>query len=120
MARKRRDSRHKVVLICPLQGRFAQLPGNHLRGQGLLKSIDWRWNSLGHVESWPAETRPDWLAFSPSHAAIGMPIHFHLTANRGLVDEHLSFSECADLYAGADREPRASRRGARFIRDQRR
>lgn len=46
---------------------------------------------IGHAKVWSGETLAQWLAFLSELDAEGVRLHFHLHANRGLSDEHLSF-----------------------------
>jgi hypothetical protein len=48
---------------------------------------------LGHAKVWATDSLADWLALLGDLAAAGLRLHFHLHANRGLADEHLSFIE---------------------------
>ncbi len=56
------------------------------RGRALHLCFD-----LGHAKVWSEESLAEWLAFLASQAEIGARLHFHLHANQGLADEHLSF-----------------------------
>jgi hypothetical protein len=56
---------------------------------------------LGHAKVWSSEPLWDWLAFLDDLCADGFKLHFHLHANRGLADEHLSFQEAERLGATA-------------------
>jgi len=46
---------------------------------------------IGHAKVWSGETLGQWLAFLSELDGEGVRLHFHLHANRGLSDEHLSF-----------------------------
>lgn len=46
---------------------------------------------LGHAKVWSVEGLAEWLAFLAELDREGLRLHFHLHANRGLGDEHLSF-----------------------------
>lgn len=46
---------------------------------------------LGHAKVWSTGTLGDWLDLLEARRANGSRLHFHLHANQGLVDEHLSF-----------------------------
>lgn len=45
---------------------------------------------IGHVRVWSDRTLNDWLIFTKQLAARGFGIHFHIHANHGEVDEHIS------------------------------
>jgi sugar phosphate isomerase/epimerase len=58
---------------------------------------------LGHAKVWSTEGLGDWLGFLSELADHGRRLHFHLHANRGLSDEHLSFVTAERLgITGAD------------------
>lgn len=48
---------------------------------------------IGHAKVWSGETLDDWLAFADQLVSRGIRLHFHLHANAGLTDEHLSLAE---------------------------
>lgn len=48
---------------------------------------------IGHAKVWSGETLDDWLAFADELVTEGIRLHFHLHANAGLTDEHLSLAE---------------------------
>jgi hypothetical protein len=48
---------------------------------------------FGHAKVWSNQPLAEWLAFLMEIENAGKRIHFHLHANRGLSDEHLSFIE---------------------------
>jgi hypothetical protein len=48
---------------------------------------------FGHAKVWSDQTLSEWLSFLMELQNAGKQIHFHLHANRGLSDEHLSFIE---------------------------
>ena len=52
---------------------------------------------LGHAKVWSTEPLWNWLAFLDELCADGLELHFHLHANNGLADEHLSFQEAERL-----------------------
>ena len=52
---------------------------------------------IGHAKVWSNESLDDWLSFLDQLAAAGIRPHFHLHANRGLADEHLSLAEAEAL-----------------------
>ena len=52
---------------------------------------------IGHAKVWSSEPLWDWLAFLDDLCADGIELHFHLHANGGLSDEHLSFLEAERL-----------------------
>jgi len=59
---------------------------------------------IGHAKVWSTESLQDWLALLSELSAAGLRLHFHLHANRGLGDEHLSFLEAERLgITGPDR-----------------
>lgn len=77
---------------------------------------------IGHAKVWSAETLDDWLTFLDELNSQGIRLHFHLHANRGLIDEHLALAEAEamgicgpDGYFNADGYPGAYRTiGRRF------
>ncbi len=52
---------------------------------------------IGHAKVWSGETLDDWLAFMEELVTQGIRLHFHLHANGGLTDEHLSLAEAKTL-----------------------
>lgn len=48
---------------------------------------------IGHAKVWSGETLEDWLDFIDELVSHGIRPHFHLHANAGLTDEHLSLAE---------------------------
>lgn len=48
---------------------------------------------IGHAKVWSTSTLSEWLAFLRQLARQGIRHHFHLHANSGLMDEHLSLTE---------------------------
>lgn len=48
---------------------------------------------LGHAKVWSTEPLREWLDFLDELYAGGTDLHFHLHANHGLSDDHLSFLE---------------------------
>jgi hypothetical protein len=46
---------------------------------------------LGHAKVWSTDCLEEWLGFLEDLVNEGLRLHFHLHANRGLSDEHLSF-----------------------------
>ncbi|MCG8488027.1 MAG: sugar phosphate isomerase/epimerase [Chromatiales bacterium] len=48
---------------------------------------------IGHAKVWSNQPLSEWLGFLEALKKAGKRIHFHLHANRGLSDEHLSFIE---------------------------
>lgn len=56
---------------------------------------------FGHAKVWSNEPLSDWLAFLDELRTDGFDLHFHLHANRGLADEHLSFPEAERMGATA-------------------
>ena len=62
---------------------------------------------LGHAGVWSNQSLAEWLAFLGRQQCAGRKLHFHLHANSGLNDEHLSFvdvrqmgSQNGDSYLG--------------------
>ena len=45
---------------------------------------------IGHAKVWSNQTLSEWMAFLLDLSAEGLSIHFHLHANSGVTDEHLS------------------------------
>jgi hypothetical protein len=52
---------------------------------------------IGHAKVWSGATLEEWMAFLQELQDSGTLIHFHLHANRGLSDEHLSFVQAESL-----------------------
>lgn len=52
---------------------------------------------IGHAKIWSDATFMEWMEFLQDLKKMGFHIHFHLHANRGLRDEHLSFIEMEEL-----------------------
>lgn len=52
---------------------------------------------IGHAKIWSDATFDEWMLFLGKLEQMGFEIHFHLHANRGLLDEHLSFVEMEAL-----------------------
>lgn len=52
---------------------------------------------IGHAKVWSTGTLGDWLHLLDTRRAKGRRLHFHLHANRGLADEHLSFVRAEEL-----------------------
>ncbi|QLQ31949.1 MAG: sugar phosphate isomerase/epimerase [Candidatus Thiothrix singaporensis] len=48
---------------------------------------------IGHAKIWSLEKLPQWFLWLRELADRGFRIHFHLHANNGLADQHLSFVE---------------------------
>lgn len=48
---------------------------------------------IGHAKIWSQEKLPQWVLWLRDLADRGFRIHFHLHANNGLADQHLSFVE---------------------------
>lgn len=48
---------------------------------------------IGHAKIWSQEKLPQWILWLRELAGRGFRIHFHLHANNGLADQHLSFVE---------------------------
>jgi sugar phosphate isomerase/epimerase len=58
---------------------------------------------IGHAKVWSGANLGEWLAFLQELRDNNTLIHFHLHANRGLNDEHLSFVQAESLgITGAD------------------
>jgi sugar phosphate isomerase/epimerase len=58
---------------------------------------------IGHAKVWSDESLREWLDFLANLQEQGLTLHFHLHANRGLRDEHLSFLAAEQLgIAGGD------------------
>lgn len=54
---------------------------------------------IGHAKVWSRDGFEEWMAFLSDLRNNGRKLHFHLHANRGLADEHLSFVEAEELGA---------------------
>jgi len=52
---------------------------------------------IGHAKVWSTDTLEDWIGFMQELEAEGIALHFHLHANQGLDDDHLSLAEAAAL-----------------------
>lgn len=52
---------------------------------------------IGHAKVWSRDRFEEWMAFLSDLRNNGRKLHFHLHANRGLADEHLSFVEAEEL-----------------------
>jgi sugar phosphate isomerase/epimerase len=52
---------------------------------------------IGHAKVWSGATLEEWFTFLQELQDKGTLIHFHLHANRGLSDEHLSFVQAESL-----------------------
>ena len=48
---------------------------------------------LGHAKLWSQDPLSAWIAWLNEQTANGFRLHFHLHANNGLADQHLSFPE---------------------------
>lgn len=48
---------------------------------------------IGHAKVWSRESLLDWMGFMEGLGTGGVRLHFHLHANSGLMDEHLSLME---------------------------
>lgn len=57
---------------------------------------------IGHAKVWSGRTFDDWMHFLSSLQSEEFSIHFHLHANRGLGDEHLSFVEMTQMNFDGD------------------
>ena len=51
---------------------------------------------LGHAKVWSQESLPQWILWLRELRAKGLRLHFHLHANNGLADQHLSFVEAEE------------------------
>ncbi len=59
---------------------------------------------IGHAKIWSDARFDEWMRFLYQLKQQGLKIHFHLHANRGLRDEHLSFVEMEEMgFDGDDR-----------------
>jgi len=52
---------------------------------------------LGHAKLWSTDAFNAWLVWLEEQTAQGIHLHFHLHANNGLADQHLSFPEAEAL-----------------------
>jgi sugar phosphate isomerase/epimerase len=52
---------------------------------------------LGHAKVWSENRYAEWMTFLEELRDDGFKLHFHLHANRGTYDEHLSFVEADEL-----------------------
>jgi hypothetical protein len=52
---------------------------------------------LGHAKIWSPESLPQWLQWLHELEGKGVRLHFHLHANNGLTDQHLTFVESESL-----------------------
>lgn len=52
---------------------------------------------IGHAKVWSGDDFRSWLEFLTELKSLGFKLHFHLHANRGLIDEHLSPMEANDM-----------------------
>jgi sugar phosphate isomerase/epimerase len=58
---------------------------------------------MGHAKVWSNERLAEWLDFVSDLEGDGLALHFHMHANRGLKDDHLSFPTAERLgITGAD------------------
>lgn len=48
---------------------------------------------IGHAKVWSEQTLPMWVDYLDQAIQQGIRIHFHLHANHGITDDHLSFVE---------------------------
>ena len=48
---------------------------------------------IGHAKVWSGDDFRSWIEFLIELKSLGFKLHFHLHANRGLIDEHLSLME---------------------------
>ena len=77
---------------------------------------------IGHAKVWSSETLDEWLAFLDELMGRDIRLHFHLHANQGLIDEHLTLAQAQargicgpDGYFNGDGYPGAYRTiGRRF------
>jgi hypothetical protein len=53
---------------------------------------------LGHAKVWSGNSYEEWMIFLSELKQMGFKIHFHLHANHGLIDEHLSILEIDENY----------------------
>jgi hypothetical protein len=52
---------------------------------------------IGHAKIWSPENLPQWLQWLHELEGKGVRLHFHLHANNGLSDQHLTFVESESL-----------------------
>lgn len=52
---------------------------------------------IGHAKVWSGDDFNSWMEFLIELKSLGFKLHFHLHANRGLIDEHLSLMEADDF-----------------------
>jgi hypothetical protein len=52
---------------------------------------------LGHAKIWSPESLPQWLQWLHELEIKDVRLHFHLHANNGLTDQHLTFVESESL-----------------------
>ena len=52
---------------------------------------------IGHAKIWSQESLPQWFQWLHELESKGVHLHFHLHANNGLADQHLSFVESETL-----------------------
>lgn len=52
---------------------------------------------IGHAKVWSGDNFRSWMVFLSELKSLGFKLHFHLHANRGLIDEHLSLMEAAEM-----------------------
>ena len=52
---------------------------------------------IGHAKVWSGDNFNTWMEFLQELKKLDFRIHFHLHANCGLIDEHLSFIEIEEL-----------------------
>ena len=58
---------------------------------------------IGHAKVWSTASLSDWLDLLDRLSDDGLRLHFHLHANQGLADDHLSFLRAEELgITGAD------------------
>lgn len=57
---------------------------------------------IGHAKVWGGHNFADWMHFLSKLQSMGFSLHFHLHANRGLGDEHLSFVEMEQMNFDGD------------------
>ena len=52
---------------------------------------------IGHAKVWSGDDFKNWIEFLTELKKLGFKLHFHLHANRGLNDEHLSLMEAKEM-----------------------
>jgi sugar phosphate isomerase/epimerase len=52
---------------------------------------------IGHAKVWSPESLPEWMQWLHEREENGLRLHFHLHANNGLTDQHLTFVESEQL-----------------------